>query len=395
MANFYLEAYDHRTLVFEISGLEYRARDYDWFYVTDIYCGNGQVSNSDLDYDDVKKTFTGSGSGYNFYGQLEDGENRYININPDTRYRLYCYASYKGKIWYIGADSCRTPDYAKKPDKPQGFRLTDRYNNALEFSWYSVSDADEYEVGLKNIYTGEYDFDNTTRTYLKFRGLDGGTLYECSVCAKNDAGSSDWAGFNRYLTYPNEPNLTIYEKGKDYIKIKVSCTDNWNYVNVVCSQTGIVKKVYQNDSNKVVTFSGLASGKTYNFDGVTYVNYNGTNYTSSRVSISSSTISNPRPNNFYWQTAKTSTECRLDDVEWNSFTDHINKFRRYKSFSDYSFSKAYEGNYFKAVQYNQAVNALKDICNTGLSTVNSGQSIDKATLSNNLNIMVNRLNAIT
>jgi hypothetical protein len=43
---------------------------------------------------------------------------------------------------------------------------------------------------------------------------------------------------------------------------------------------------------------------------------------------------------------------------WNAFTTRINDFRRYKGYSNYSFTMAYAGNTFTATMYNEAVSAM-------------------------------------
>lgn len=396
MASFYAEASDYDEIAVEVT-LSNPIRDYESIVVTDVNFGTGSLPSNHYFYGyNVKKAwYRPSGSStYRFYGLLSNSDSA-VYLKPNTRYKLYCYAKYGTKFWYVGTDSCTTPKKVQKPSTPSGLRLTSRSNNSLSFSWYSASYADYYTFAIRNTYNNSYDYKETYSTSTTMYSLKGGTLYEACVRGENDDGYSNFCTTQRYLTYPNSPTLSIYEKGKDYIKVKVSCTDNWNYVNVYCPKTYETKKVYTNDSNKIVTFSGLNSNTSYTFEGVSYVNYAGTDYKSDRVTTSATTAANPRPNNWYWSTPKTSTECRISASEWNSFTSKINEFRKYKGYANYSFSTVSSGISFKAVHYNQALGGLSSICTTGLSNVSSGQSMDKATLSNNLNIMVNRMNSIT
>lgn len=73
----------------------------------------------------------------------------------------------------------------------------------------------------------------------------------------------------------------------------------------------------------------------------------------------------------------------LTASEWNALCSNINLVRVSQGYSNYSFTKAYKGNNFKATMYNQAVNAITGMgYGDYLYTVSKGEAIWASELNN-------------
>lgn len=100
-----------------------------------------------------------------------------------------------------------------------------------------------------------------------------------------------------------------------------------------------------------------------------------------------------RPDYFSWTYTKRSGRAfNLTADEWNELTSNINEVRRYRGYSNYSFTTAYSGDNFTAKMYNQAVNAIKGISGYGtyIYTVSKGEEIT----ADHLNDLRDELNAV-
>ena len=100
-----------------------------------------------------------------------------------------------------------------------------------------------------------------------------------------------------------------------------------------------------------------------------------------------------RPDTFSWTYTKRSGRAfNLTADEWNELTSNINAVRRYRGYSNYSFTTAYEGDDFTAKMYNQAVNAIKGISGYGsyIYTVSKGAVIT----ADRLNDLRDEINAV-
>lgn len=100
-----------------------------------------------------------------------------------------------------------------------------------------------------------------------------------------------------------------------------------------------------------------------------------------------------RPEPFKWATPKVSGEAfNLTADEWNTLLAAIDKAREYKGFERVDFTRAVQGEIFKADMYNQARQALQEIMDHPSSTpeVSAGTSIEAAML----NTLAEELNAV-
>lgn len=100
-----------------------------------------------------------------------------------------------------------------------------------------------------------------------------------------------------------------------------------------------------------------------------------------------------RPDYFSWTYTKRSGRAfNLTADEWNELTSNINEVRRYRGYSNYSFTTAYSGDNFTAKMYNQAVNAIKGISGYGtyIYTVSKGEEVT----ADLLNDLRDELNAV-
>lgn len=162
-------------------------------------------------------------------------------------------------------------------------------------------------------------------------------------------------------------------------------------------------KCYINDSydgrigsTSSYTFTDLSSDTRYRLC-VRATNSDGD---SEAVCINAYTEPSPRPDNFYWSYSKSSGSSVyqtdmyggrirakiLPAWEWNNFIDRINEFRKYKGYSNYSFSRAYSGDKFTLNHLQQARSAISSM--TSVPSLRSSSIIyasDFNNLSNSLN----------
>lgn len=106
------------------------------------------------------------------------------------------------------------------------------------------------------------------------------------------------------------------------------------------------------------------------------------------------TTLNPRPDYFEWDYEKVQgEEIYITATEWNALQANINAVRAYKSYSNYSFTKASRGNKITAAMYNQCISAIDTINSRNLSSykVTAGVTPLSAEAINNLRDFINEV----
>ena len=135
-------------------------------------------------------------------------------------------------------------------------------------------------------------------------------------------------------------------------------------------------------SEEYVLSTSLSINTSYTIKCViTY--YDGTTAKTATLTTTAATASSPAY--FSWTGGKKvkGRAFNLTASDWNALTSNINLVRKSHGYSNYSFTKAYKGNNFKATMYNQAVNAITGMgYGDYLYTVSKGEAVWASELNN-------------
>ena len=376
------------------------------YYTWQTKCATPSYSSSSKTASSITVNFgsvTGAGS-YQIYcyttDAYKDGRSAtFSGLSANTTYKFRCKAfatsvSDADSAW--SSDMSITTD-AGVPSTPSGeVSITSRIEGGFNLSWNSSSNATGYTLAYKYSY-GSFTTVNVSGTTYQLSGRLCGVQHTFKVLATNSAGSSSYTSESVGTTAPRSPTIALSAKTSDTIDLTIGNMDgNWDYVKVwkdnnSSSYVNLTKSQWDS-GQRIVTFSGLNQGQTYNFKAQGYFYYNSTDlwsYSIREVNVTT----NSRPSNFSWDTSKNSgSDFNLTASEWNRLTSKINGFRVYKGFSSYSFTTASTGANFTATIFNQARNAIADMRTTGLPGIKSAGNTVTAS---DLNALRDTLNAIT
>ena len=136
-------------------------------------------------------------------------------------------------------------------------------------------------------------------------------------------------------------------------------------------------------------FNDLTPGTEYKVQATIY--YSSDGIEEEKTVYTYCTTANPRPDYFEWVYLKAQGEdVYITAGEWNALQDNINEVRAYKSYSDYSFTRAYSGDDITATMYNQCISAINTISSSSLLSykVNAGDALSAEAI-NNLRDFIN------
>lgn len=324
----------------------------------------------------------------------------FSGLTPNTTYKFRCKAfatsvSDADSAW--SGDTSITTD-AGVPSTPSGdVSITSRIEGGLNLSWGSSSTATSYDLAYKYSYDSSFTVVNVSGTTYQLTGRNCGVQHDFKVRANNSAGSSSYTGVTNGTTAPRSPTIALSVKTADTIDLTIGNMDgNWDYVKVWkdgnSSDYKDLTHTAWDSGQRVVTFTGLNQGQTYNFKAQGYFYYNSTDLWSAYIREVNVTT-NSRPSNFSWDTSKVSgATFNLTASEWNRLAAKINEFRSFKGLSSYSFTTVSAGNTFTATIFNQARNAISSMSTSGLPGTKSAGNTVKAS---ELNALRDTLNAIT
>jgi len=274
--------------------------------------------------------------------------------------------------------------------------INSRIEGGFNLAWGSSSGATSYDLAYKYTYDSSFTVVNVSGMTYQLTGRNCGVQHTFKVRAKNAAGSSGYTGETLGTTLPRSPTIALSAKTTDTIDLSIGNMDgNFDYVKVWkdsnASDYKNLTKAQWDSGQRVVTFTGLNQGQTYNFKAQSYFFWNSADlwsYYTREVNVTT----NSRPGNFAWDTAKTSGGTfNLTAAEWNRLTAKINEFRSYKGLSIYSFTSASVGASFTATMFNQARSAISSMNSDVPSSKNSGGIV----YANDLNWLRDALNAVT
>lgn len=153
---------------------------------------------------------------------------------------------------------------------------------------------------------------------------------------------------------------TNYSRTDRYVYWYLNNTTNYKgktYINAYVSQTSTFS-----------SFGTLTPGATYQIYAEVY-------YTSNNTLLSKMlrpiivTTKNPRPYDFYWDVEKVQDEeIVITADEWTNLQENINLVRKYKGYSNYSFTTVSPGDDITASVYNECISAINTIYPTSITS---------------------------
>ncbi|RYI30624.1 hypothetical protein EVU96_09415 [Bacillus infantis] len=231
--------------------------------------------------------------------------------------------------------------------------------------WYGGSGADYYRVELYEGYDTYpvWEDYNYSATSIEVSGRKPDTRYVLKVYGRNSSGNGEPKSREVYtlpILPPSPPSSVGADnsEGSTSIYVSWSYVSNADYFEVVLYRQGSSTPISpRTETGYDTTFSGLTLGETY-YASVRSVNDGGK---SSYRDSNKVTLGYPRPQDWTgFNYIAQGSNFYLPASTWNSFLDRINEFRRYRSpnLGDASFNRASSGSDFRAVQMNQASNAI-------------------------------------
>ncbi len=156
-------------------------------------------------------------------------------------------------------------------------------SNSVTVSWVAVSGVTSYDVSVNG------DVRNTTSTSYTYTGLDSDKVYSYAVRANNDNGSSGYSSPQSIVTTTLIPSVPA---GISATATSDSITVSWVAVSEATNYDVSVNGDVKNTTSTFYTYTGLASGATYNY-AVRANNQNGSSTYSSSKSIITTTVLSP------------------------------------------------------------------------------------------------------
>lgn len=139
------------------------------------------------------------------------------------------------------------------------------------------------QVDYTTSYTGTGPYGTSSRTVSGYTGTAGSTY---SFKAYNLSGGTEYLIGSASFTNPkpSTPRLSAGSSTQSSINVYASCSGSFSYINVVCVQTGAVRKVTRDGG--YATFNNLSAGKSYTFEAVAYDSDGWASNRSSSLSVS-------------------------------------------------------------------------------------------------------------
>lgn len=154
--------------------------------------------------------------------------------------------------------------------------------------------------------------------------------------------------------------------------------------------SAVVDQTYTATSSTMSLTFTIPSSSTYAANCKVNSSWLGAQYFSTGSSGSGST----RPSDWSWSSGLSSGNIiNMRYSEWNNFLSRINEFRAYKGLGNYSFTTAVSGQPMRAIQANQAIDAIGGIPGHGTlpTSVVAGVTVISVSF---FNALKNALNAV-
>jgi hypothetical protein len=193
-----------------------------------------------------------------FQAETIDLSYTFENLIPDTDYTVKVEAVADGWAPASSTVTVRTKSYFSAPPQQGDTNVTDR---TAKIQWSAVEDTKYYEVRLG---TDGQIIQTNDLSYI-FENLDAETEYTAYVRQVNLSDiASEWTVINfKTLPPPEVPppkpdNLTLLEKGEDYIKVEVSETLYAQGYNFYLNNSKVTSQ-----QERIYTFENLNPGTVY------------------------------------------------------------------------------------------------------------------------------------
>jgi hypothetical protein len=253
-------------------------------------------------------------------------------------------------------------------------------------------------------------FGNYTRSvgstpYIEsFNAPSFGTEYVIGAIGRNNSGSVGEKLANT-MTEPAIPSINNGGSANNTITINVSPQGGFTTIEVemwtidASSRLAVKSQGWNGGYSFTVEFGGLVPNASYLFrtrasKTASYGGYSPTTSWGGWLTVKNEAT---RPTNWYWTTAQNSNGHKISGVqfsmlatEWNSFTQRINGFRKYKNLSDYPFTTVSRGGIFYFYLFNEANAAIGNMNSTGIGNVTTGNKV----YASYFNALMNALNNI-
>jgi subtilisin family serine protease len=176
------------------SNVSYNSMTISWDAVTDADDYDLDVRPQGGSWTTVKQT----GTSYNYSG-----------LTAETTYEFRVRANNNiGSSSYSGVSSATTLEAPTAPAVPTNLTASNVTYSSMDISWDAVTDADDYDLQLRE-QGGSWTTINQTGTTYNYGSLSGETTYEFRVRANNDVGSSSYSGISSATTLeaPTAPGV--------------------------------------------------------------------------------------------------------------------------------------------------------------------------------------------
>jgi hypothetical protein len=294
------------------------------------------------------------------------------------------------------------------PSTPANFRVSSKTKDSVNLAWNSVT-TDTYNVelylaGTSTLVASDYSIPNSQTTKF-FTGLFSDTQYQAKLYATNSGGNSTptYVTFTTESEVPNPPssptNFRVTSKNTESVNLAWDSVSGATYaVETYLQGTSTLVNWEYNISSTSKFVTGLFSGTAYTFK--LWAVKNGLNSTPDYISETTDEPLPVRPDDWIWTSLSSgSTTYELggvlmadvvSSVEWNSFCNRINEFRRWKNLEDYTFTNVASKTSFSNGIYEEARLAI-----SSMTTVPASVSTGETGVNSKIQFLSNALNAIT
>lgn len=254
---------------------------------------------------------------------------------------------------------------------------------------------------------GSYTRSTRSTPYIEsFTAPSYGTEYTIGAYGWNSVG---YAPREKLIYTMSEPAIpSINDGGANNNTITINVNPNGGFTNIevemwtidAASRLAVRNQGWNGGYSFSVQFGGLVTNASYLFrtrasKTASYGGYSPTTSWGGWLTVKNEMT---RPSNWVWTTAQNSNGNKISGAnynmlatEWNSFTQRINEFRKYRGSPETSFTSASRGMDFYYYMFNEANNAISGITSTGLSNVTRGDKV----YASYFNGLKNSLNNIT
>lgn len=379
-------------------------------FVTFRFANLGRSSYDSQQYN-VYNTSTGWSSGWTYAPVSVLGyysSNFNISLSTGYNYSVYSRMMVNG-TWYYG-DSWYEPVsfYFTPPARPPTSEVTALHHSSngrtINIQVTGTNGATYIDW---NTPFGSFTRSVRTVPYIEsFTAPSFGTEYIIGAYGWNNSGYAPREKLIYSMSEPAIPSINSGGSNNNTITINVSPQGGFTSIEVemwtidATSRLAVKTQGWNGGYSFSVQFGGLVANASYLFRAraLKTANYGG--YSPTTTWGGWLTVKNEitRPVNWKWTTAQNSNGHKISGVnfsmlatEWNSFTQRINEFRKYKGASELSYTTAFKGSDFYFYIFNEANNAINGITSTGLSNVTRGDRV----YASYFNALMNALNNIT